>query len=422
MEFIIIIGLILFNGILSMSEIALVSVRKSKLETDAKKGNKSAQIALNLIKEPDKFFSTIQIGITLIGIFTGLYSGEVFAYDLAETIQKIPLLSSYALTIANFVIVILVTYLTLVFGELVPKRLGMAIAYKVAKVVAKPMIVISAIVSPFVWLLSKSTTLVMKLFGDSVAYENTVTEDEIKAIVKEGYQSGEVLEVEHDIVERVFSLGDRDVKSIMTHRSEMIWLDITNNREQVNKKVAANLFSTYPVISDSIDNIEGVVYLKDLFKYIDSPDFSLLKILNPIHYISENTNVYNALEQLKTAHVKYGIVVDEFGATQGIITFEDVMNALIGQVYEYGDNNEIVERESGGWLVDGQISFYDFLEYFELEYLYAEYDYNTLSGLILDLLKRVPETGERLRWHSFELEIVDLDGVRIDKVLVNKIK
>lgn len=421
MEIFIIVGLILLNGILSMSEIALVSARKARLELEAKRGNKSAQTALKLAGEPDRFLSTIQIGITLIGILTGLYSGEAFAYNLAEVVRHVPVLEPYALGLSKTVIVIIVTYLTLIMGELVPKRIGMGYAERVSMLVARPMFLLSKLALPFVWLLSKSTSFVIKITGIKANEENKVTEEEIKAIVKEGFDGGEVQEVEQDIVERVFNLGDRNVGSIMTHRSDLVWLDVTDSIEKIREKVQENLFNIYPVASEKFDNIKGVVYLKDLFGRIDEPDFSLEQVIRPAQYLPENQSVYNALEQFKQARVKYGIVTDEFGGIQGIVTLKDIMEGLIGQVPEIGEEAEITQRADGSWLVDGQYNFYDFLEYFDMEDLYAEHDYNTLSGLILEILERVPKTGETLTWLNFEFEIVDMDGARIDKVLVKKI-
>ena len=338
MEIVIIIGLILLNGILAMSEIALVSARKARLETEAKRGNKSAGTALKLANEPDKFLSTIQIGITLIGILTGLYSGEALAHNFAVIIAQIPALEPYALGIAKTTIVIIVTYLTLIFGELVPKRIGMGCAEKVSMLVAKPMNFLSLISSPFVWLLSKSTALAVKMTGVDTKEENRVTEEEIKAIVKEGFDGlrtdigSFAQEVEQDIVERVFNLGDRNVGSIMTHRSELVWLDVTDSTEKIREKVEENLFNIYPVASEKFDNIVGVVYLKDLFGRIDQPDFSINQVLRPAQFVPENQSVYNALESFKQTHVKYGLVTDEFGGIQGIVTLKDIMEGLIGQV------------------------------------------------------------------------------------------
>lgn len=420
MEILIILGLILLNGLLSMAEIALVSARKSRLETDAKKGNKAAQTALQLAGQPDKFLSTVQIGITLIGILTGLYSGEAFAHDVAGLLESFPPLSVYSLAVAKTTVVIVVTYFTLVLGELVPKRIGMNRAEAVSRLMAQPMYHLSRITTPFVWLLSRSTSVMLRLLGIRQTDENKITEEEIKAIVKEGYDVGEVQEVEQDIVGRVFNLGDRNVGSIMTHRSDLVWLDITDSNEEIREKVQENLYNTYPVLSESFSKMLGVVYLKDLFGKIYSPGFSLEELLRPVQYLPENLSVYKALGQFKDARVKYGIVTDEFGDVQGIVTLKDIMEALVGEMPEIGEEQELVERTDGSLLVDGQCSFYNFLEYFDMEDLYADYDYNTLSGLILEILQHIPQIGEKLSWLQFEFEIMDMDGARIDKVLVKK--
>ena len=287
MEIFIIIVLILMNGVLSMSEIALVSARKSRLEADAKKGSLAAKTALNLSNEPDRFLSTIQIGITLIGILTGLYSGESLAAPFALILSSfIP--SAYTLVVAQVIIVVVVTYLTLIIGELVPKRIGMAFAEKVSKLVARPMNLLSLLASPFVWLLSKSTKIVMHLLGlDKNSEENKVTEDEIKAIIREGTEDGEVQEVEQDIVERVFNLGDRNIGSIMTHRNDLVWIDMNMSREELNKTILEDMYHVYPVSSGKLDNVLGVVFLKDIFGKIESSDFDISTVICPAHYMPE---------------------------------------------------------------------------------------------------------------------------------------
>ena len=418
MEFLIIIGLIILNGVLAMSEIAMVSARKSRLETEAKSGNKSAQRALKLANQPDRFLSTIQIGITLIGILTGLYSGQALAGDLAVWVEKIEVLQPHALLISKTLIVIVVTYLTLIFGELVPKRIGMVAAERMAKLIAAPMDILSRIASPFVWLLSASTSFMMRLLGLNKSGENKITEEEIKAIIQEGTEDGEIQEVEQDIVEKVFNLGDRKIGSIMTHRSDLIWLEIGESAESIRNKVKENVYTVYPVAHDELDHIEGVVYLKDLFSHLDEPDFKLADILRPAQFFPENQSVYNTLEHLKSDHIKYGLVTDEFGSIQGIVTLKDIVDVLLGEITESHDEPEIIRRDDGSLLVDGQCSFYEFLEYIDMECLYPEYDYNTISGLILHLLEHIPHTGEKISWHELEFEIVDMDGARIDKILV----
>ena len=420
MEIILILGLILLSGLLSMAEISLVSARKARLESQVKKGKRSAQKALDLAQKPDQFLSTTQIGITLIGILTGLFSGEAFARDLAGVLARVPGLEPYAVGISKLTIVVIVTYLTLVLGELAPKRIGMNFAEQVAELVARPMDILSKVASPIVWVLSKSTQGVILLLGLNRTGQNKVTEEEIRAVVQEGFDSGEVQDVEQDIVERVFTLGDRDVGSIMTHRSDLIWLNMQDGMDAIRRKVKENLYNVYPVASERFDNIVGVVFLKDLFGRIDQPDFTLQQVLRPAQFVPESQSVYNALEQFKQARVKYGIVTDEFGGVQGLVTLADIVEALIGQLPDVDEELEIKQRADGSWLVDGQYSFYNFLEYFDMEDLYADYDYNTLSGLILELLERVPKTGDTFSWQCFDFEIVDMDRARIDKVLVKK--
>ena len=418
MEIVIIILLILLNGIFAMSEIALISARRSNLELRARQGNAGAQRALRIIEDPDKFLSTIQIGITLIGILTGIYSGDALAAKFGRELALLGIPLRTATIAAQVTIVVIVTYLTLIIGELVPKRIGMTAAEKVSKLVARPMYLFSRIGRPFVWLLSCSTNGVMRMIGLDKAGESKVTEEEIKAIIQEGAEDGEVQEVEQELVERVFNLGDRNVGSIMTHRSELVWLNISDDNEQIKRIVESNLYNAYPVADHTLDNIVGVVYLKDLFGKLDTPGFTLRQVLRPAKYIPEKLSVYNALARLKAEEVKYGIVTDEFGSVEGIVTLKDIVRALIGGMPEVGEEEEIIPREEGGYLVDGQCPFYDFLAYFDREELYNEYNYNTLSGLILDLLERIPATGERFAWKEFDFEIVDMDGARIDKVLV----
>lgn len=418
MEIFIILGLILFNGILSMSEMSVVSSRKSRLEIEARKGNGAAQKALELANEPDNFLSAIQIGITLIGILTGLFSGEAFAGDLAKIVEKVPFLSEYAYGISETLIVILVTYLTLVFGELVPKRLGLAKAEGIAKAIAKPMDILARITYPFVWLLAKSTNGVVKLFGIKEGEESKVTEEEVKAIIKESLDDGEIEEVEHDIVERVFNLSDRTVSSIMTHRTDVVFLDINESGEELKNRVKENIYNTYPVISEDIDNIIGVVHLKDIFGMMDSDEFSLQNIMNDVFYLPKEMNVYDALEKFKSQRMKSAIVTDEFGGMVGIVTLKDILEALVGAMPEENEANNWMVREDGSVLVDGQFSFYDFLAEYDKEHLYQDNDYNTISGLMIALLKEIPHVGQKVEWDDFTFEIMDMDGARVDKILI----
>lgn len=421
MEIIIILLLILLNGLLSMSEIALISARKSSLNQEIKKGSKSAKLAFRLSEEPDKFLSTIQIGITLIGIVTGIYSGEAFAGKFGDVLIGWGMGEKFAYSVAQVLIVVVVTYLTLIFGELVPKRLGMSNSVKVAKAMARPMLYLSYIGAPFVWLLSKSTLFIVKLFGVE-GNKNIVTEEEIRSMIQEGTAGGEVKEVEQDIVERVFSLGDRTVDSIMTNRNDILWIDKDATNEEINEIVKNNLYEVYPVADGSLDDVLGVVFLKDLFGKLDNPDFKLSEIIRPVQYFHEYMDVYKVLQYMKDAQIGYGLVCDEFGNCQGIVTLKDILEGLVGTIPDSHEEPDIVEvPDMGGWLVDGQCPFYDFLAHFEQEDLYPDNDYNTVAGLIIEKLEHIPKTGEIMEWNIFSFEVVDMDGARIDKVLIKKL-
>jgi len=423
MEVFIILGLILLNGCFALAELALISSRKSRLEGEAKHGNSKAKKAIILAGSPDKFLSTVQIGITSIGILTGIFSGENISEWLSVEIAKIPALAPTSHTIALIIIVILVTYLSLIFGELVPKRIAMSNPEHYAKLVAGPMNFLSKIGIPFVWMLSISTNGIMKIFGISPTSTSKVTEEEIKAILQEGTDEGEIQVVEHDIVERVFNLGDRDVNSLMTHRNDLVWLDLEDSLDEIKHTIKNRVHNVYPVASEQLDDIVGVVFLKEFFSEFNNPDFDLRKYVKPAQFVPETMNGYNVLELFRKSQLFYAIITDEYGSIQGMLTMNDLMEALVGNIIEPNEQEEqIIQREDGSWLVDGQYSFYDFLANFDMEDLYQEHDYNTLSGLILDILERIPNTAEKLKWKDFEMEIVDMDAARIDKVLVRHIE
>ena len=420
MEILIILALVLLNGLFAMSEIAVVSARKSSLSAEAKRGGKSAKSALDLANHPDKFLSTVQVGITLIGITTGIYSGDVLGADFAQILQDWGLAPAYAPGLAKTLIVIAVTYVTIVFGELVPKRIGMSAAEKIAKTMALPMKALSLIASPFVWALSKSTALIFKLSG--IKDNNSiVTEEEIKSLIQESTEDGEVQAVEQDIVERVFMLGDRDMASIMTHRSDLIWMDRDWSQEEVRKTILEHPFNKYPVGSKNLEHIDGIVTLKDIFTQIDQPDFSLQTIIRPAHYFYESTEVYSALEQMKASRMHHALISDEFGSLLGMVTLKDIMEAIVGEIPDVNEEPDIIERKDGSYLVDGQCSFHDFLMHVKRTDLYKEYDYNTLSGLVLEMLEHIPTVGEHVEWEGFSFEIVDMDGARIDKLLISRL-
>jgi len=423
MEILIIFFLILLNGVFSMSEIALISARKNRLENASKKGNASAKAALDLANSPNKFLSTVQIGITLIGILTGIFSGDKITTDVQTFVESFAVLKPYADSIAVGVVVVVLTFFSLVLGELLPKRIGLNHPEAIAKAVAIPMKFISIITAPFIWLLTISTEFLLKVLMIKPSTDGKVTEEEIKAIIKEGTEGGEVQEIEQDIVERVFHIGDRKVNSLMTHRKSVVFLPLNSDKEQVRNLMLKELHSIYPVYGENHDDIVGVVNLKHIFAHFESDTFNLNAIMTEAPFIMEQTTAYKALENFKRSGVHYAFVADEYGVFQGIITLNDILEALVGDASDfYKDDFRLVAREDGTWLVDGHYSLHDFLTYFEMDELINDYEVTTVSGLIMTELSYIPKEGEKLIWHQFELEVIDMDGVKIDKVMVRSLK
>lgn len=420
-EIFIILLLILLNGVFAMSEIAIISARKSSLQADANKGSKAARTALKLAQDPDRFLSAVQVGITLIGILTGIFSGNKIAAEFSALLQRAGMAASGASALAQTIIVILVMFLTLIFGELVPKRIAMSASERVSKIVAGPMKFISMIAAPFVWLLAKTTSLVTRILG--IRYQETkVTEEEIKSIIQEGTDEGEVSPVEQDLVERVFALGDLKVSTIMTHRADIVWLDLEMSEQEIRETIESNIFEEYPVVEDDLDHVVGVLSLKEYVLNMGREGgIDLRKMMKEPEYFHENMNVYTVLEQMKQKKISRALVCDEFGSCSGIITLKDIMEALVGNINDDHEDPDIVARaDNDGWLVDGMCPMYDFLRHFDIEDSMEDFEYTTVAGLILDELDHMPVPGEKVSWRDFQFEVVDMDGARIDKVIVKK--
>jgi len=417
-DLIIIICLILLNGVFSMSEVALISARKSKLSSDSKNGNRSASVALELANEPDKFLSTVQIGITLIGILTGLFSGATIATDLGEYLASIGVAPKLALNLSKVLIVAIVTYLSIVVGELVPKRIGLGRADTIAKLVAPAMKLLSVVTFPIVWLLSVSTAGIVKLFrlGNS---SSKVTEEEIKSLIQEGMESGEVKEVEQDIMERALVLGDCRIEAIMTNRKDVVSLSVDMDVAAIKGVLAEELHSSYPVFDKKREDICGVISLKKLILTLGNKDFSIGHELSAPLFLPESMTVYDALDTFKRTKEHSALVCDEYGCFQGVVTLRDILDGLIGNIPQGIDEPVIVKRrDKDECLADGQCPIYDFLSYFDREDLYEPASYTTLGGLIMEHLKRVPVAGDIFHWHGFNLEVADMDYARIDKIAV----
>ena len=423
MEILIILFLILLNGIFSMSEIALISARKNRLETAAKKGNKNAKAALDLANSPNEFLSTVQIGITLIGILTGIYSGDKITTDVQNFVATFEALSPYANSIAVGIVVVTLTFFSLVLGELLPKRIGLNYPESIAKAVALPMKIVSTVTMPFIWLLTTSTDFLLKMLQIKPTADGKVTEEEIKAIIKEGTEVGEVQEIEQDIVERVFHIGDRKVNSLMTHRSDIVYLSLEDTKEEIKAKVIDELHSVYPVCEDNLDNVIGLVLLKDLFVSFESGTFDLKSITRDAVYLIEQTSAYKALENFKTSKMHYAFVVDEHAIFQGVITLNDILEALVGDASDFDeDEYKLVANEDGTWLVDGQYSLHDFLTFFDLDELINDYEVTTVSGFFITELGNIPNQGDKIIWNKLDLEALAMDGAKIDKVLIKQYK
>lgn len=419
MDILILFILILVNGIFSMSEIALVSAKKARLEQMANKGDEAARIALKLAKNPGRFFSAVQIGITLTGILLGLVSGGRITVFFAHILDKSPLLKPYSQDLAIVIVVLILTYFTLVLGELVPKRIGLGRPERIAKAVSPLMNFISIITFPFIWLLTISSNAIVKLFHIQVTSNNTVTEEDIKALIDEGTSSGMIEETEQEIIERVFHLGDRNITSLMTHRTDMIWIEVNDSREEIRRMIASELHSIYPVCEQQIDHLLGVIYIKDLYQAAEqTPIRDLLK--KPV-FVPEGNSAYQLMELFKQTKVHFAFIVDEYGSLQGMITVNDIMEAILGDMPEPDEKDyEIIKGPDDSWLVDAQIPFYDFLTYFEKEDWLGEIsqDFDTLAGFILHYLEHIPQIGEKLDWRGFSFLITSMDGHRIDQISV----
>uniref|UniRef100_UPI001F3A839A hemolysin family protein n=1 Tax=Tellurirhabdus bombi TaxID=2907205 RepID=UPI001F3A839A len=408
-----------------MSEIALVSSRKARLETDAKNGDSRAQEALRLAESPNRFLSTVQIGITLIGILTGIFSGDSVTTQIAGLIGQIALVAPYANSIAVVVVLFLLTYFSLVLGELVPKRIGLSNPEAIAKVMAGPMNVLSRITSPFIALLSFSSDLLIRLLGVK-QNASAVTEEEIKSLIQEGTTGGVIEEIEQEIVQNVFLLGDRKITSLMTNRQDVVFLDLEEDIEENRQRIIEHKHSIYPLCQGSVDEIVGLIHSKDfLGKDLDEQLTQLESMKREALYIPENNKAYQVLERFRERKQYIGIIVDEYGGVLGIVTLNDILDALVGDISDTNEFGfEIVERGDGSFLIDAQIPFDEFLDHFDITVQNRKdlTGFDTLGGFALHILKDIPKTGETFHWQSYQFEIIDMDKSRIDKILIKKLE
>ncbi|MEJ6483655.1 hemolysin family protein [Nostoc punctiforme UO1] len=422
-EILIILVLIIANGVFSMSEMAIVSARKVRLQQLANQGDAKARAALKLAESPNHFLSTVQVGISLIGILTGAFGGATIANRLAVYVKLVPLLAPYSEPISFGIVVLIITYLSLIVGELVPKRLALNNPERIASIVAIPMQALAAIASPVVYLLSASTDLILRMLGTTASTEPQVTEEEIKILIEQGTEAGTFEEAEQDMVERVFRLGDRPVSYLMTPRPDIVWLDLEDTAEENRQKMVDSAYSRYPVCQAGLDNVLGVIPVTDLLarSFRGEPLDLTVGLRQPV-FVPESTRGLKVLELFKQTITHMALVVDEYGVIQGLVTLNDIMSEIVGDVpsTDGQDQPQAVQREDGSWLLDGMLPVEEFLELFGMEEWESEErgSYQTLGGFVITHLGRIPAAADHFEWQSMRIEVMDMDGNRVDKVLV----
>lgn len=424
-EILIILFLILLNGFFSMFEIALISSRKTRLKEALKKGSHKAKTALDLAESPNTFLSTVQIGITLIGIFAGAYGGAALADELAIFLNRYEFIAPYSQNISLGIIVAAITYLSLVIGELAPKRIALNNPEKIAMLFAAPMKFLSAAASPLVKFLSISTELILRIFRIKPSSEPPITEEEIRALIDQGARAGVFEVYEQDMVERIFKLGDKRVNVLMQHRMEIEFIDINDSTENIKKQAADTPFSRLPVCDGSIDEMLGIVKIKDLIlKGFDGNSFDIKPFLHKPIYVPENMKAYKALELFKKNRTRFALVINEYGSIEGLITITDILESIVGDIeIDPAENaSMIIKREDGSYLIDGLILIDELKEALQINKLPNEEhrEFDTLAGFIIMELGKIPAEGDKFSWSNFTFEVVDMDGNRIDKVLVHK--
>lgn len=424
LELLIVLALVLTNGLFAMAEIAVISVRKTRLQELVNQGNAKAQIALELSNSPNRFLSTVQVGITLIGILAGAFGGATLSQTLTQYVALVPLLAQWSQAIALGTVVVGITYLSLIIGELVPKRLGLNNPEQIAIAVAKPMSVLSAIAAPIVHLLSTSTEAIVRLMGiEQTTAEPLVTEEEIKVLVRQGTEAGMFEVAEQDMVERVFRLGDQTVGNLMTPRLDMVWLDLNDSMENNREKLVNSHHSRFPICHGSLDNVLGVLNSTDvLTKALLGDPLDFTDMLRPPLFVPGSTRAFRVLEMFKQSGTHIAFVVDEYGVIQGLVTLNDVMEVIIGDIPFSDQPHELpaIQRDDGSWLIDGMLPIDRFKEIFTLNYLPGEEhgNYQTLGGFVITYLGRIPAAADHFEWHNLRFEVMDMDGNRVDKMLV----
>ena len=428
LEILLILILVIANGIFSGSEIAIVSSRRIRLQQLAERGNRDARSALKLAESPNDFLSTVQIGITLIGILSGAVGGATLAQRLRPLLDGVPALSPYSDGLSVGLVVAVITYLSLVIGELVPKRIALNDPEGIACLVSRPMRWLARVAAPLVHLLSGSTDGLLRLLGVRASSEPELTEEEIKALIRQGAASGVFEEAEHAMVQRVFRLGDRQIKSIMTPRTEICWLDSEAPTSETLEQVMESIHSRFPVGRGSLDECLGIVRGRTILELqlageLGSAGSTLEPLLQPPLYVAEGARALGVIEQFRKTGVHIALVTDEYGGIEGLVTLNDLMEAIVGDLPSAEDEEEpqVVERADGSWLLDGALDISDFKELVNRRELpdEASGSFHTLGGFVMHYLQHIPRTGESFVWSGLKLEVMDMDGKRVDKMLVS---
>jgi putative hemolysin len=414
-------GLILLNGLFAGSEMALVSARKARLRARSDRGHPGARMALKLLEDPTQLLSTVQIGITLVGILTGVYSGAVFADDLAGVLERIPWLLPYAEETAFVIVVIVVTYLSLILGELVPKRIALAHAETIAEFVSMPMHWLARAAWPLVWLLRVSTEAVTKLLPITSAPQSSITEDELKTMVSEGAKEGVFLRREKELIDGVLRLADSSVESIMIQRGDIIWLDANMSLELMWREARGSGHSRFLLCEGTLEQMLGVITLADLGEALRSGALNREQhIRQPLH-VPPSVSPLKLLDMFRGANVHLAVVTGEYGEIRGLLTPVDILRFIAGGIGDgtSRERSEAFRRDDGSWLIDGQLAIHDVERLFERNDLANGDNFHTIAGFVLWHLGRLPACGETLTWRDLRIEVVDLDGTRIDKLLVS---
>lgn len=427
LEIVLIFVLLLINGLFSMSELAVVSARPIRLKQRAENGDAGAQTALDLAAAPDRFLSTVQIGITLIGILSGAFGGAGVASYLSEQFKQIPSIAAYADVISFSLVVAAITYFSLIFGELLPKSFALNYPERIAAAVARPMRFLSMLATPIVWFLSAPTRFILRLFRVHAVVEPPVTDDEIKGLIAQGTEAGVFEESEQDLLESIIHLDDQRITALMTPRLEIAWFNVESSIEAVRKIINDSGYSRFPVARGSVDNIIGYAALKDLLKQqLNGEEFNLQKVIKQPLYVPETITALELLERLKVSHTHLAIIIDEFGATEGLVTMNDVLEAIVGDLAtsRFSADDYFLKNEDGSYLLDGALSTSDLKDILGIKELPGEGRgrYDTLAGFVMSHLGRVPETSETFVWRGYRFEVIQMQRNRIIKIKMESVK